>query len=416
MQFFYVKEKVTLKLPHKQKELIPVSTAHLQLNQIPLDRVYCGYIAWECIEAKREKGDHVACLLSEAVMSKIVQGRLLRPHSSGEGLLTQILAIKPETADSPIRFALLNGTGTMLGDTLVGASVLEYVVGHLKERSVHVTVDVFLAWNARPDVTSIWKKTAGVGQVFESSPTVAELLGYDAFWDYSRLLDKTGYGTQHFADFYYNHFGIDSNQVQVTQKLPIVKVFKQSLNDTQKYLGEQLGGQALVWVDPNASTPARSMPEGFFSNLLMELLTLSEIKVATASPIPEQLDAPLTEKLIDLSSWTKGNLDRYLSALSLANAIISVDTLALHVAMGCAKPGVALFALSEPTVRLQYSPQITGLLIPDAQKLPYWNRHKSDENWTKWRRAYELAWDQLDVQLIATIVKQKALMGFSTFQ
>ena len=103
----------------------------------------------------------------------------------------------------------MNGTGTMLGDTVVGASVVLHIYNYLCSKGVNLEIDVYCAWNARPGVEDIWRQTPGIRNVFDSSPTIAKLREYDAYWDYSNLLRMEGYSTEHFGDFYFNHFGVN---------------------------------------------------------------------------------------------------------------------------------------------------------------------------------------------------------------
>lgn len=408
MQFYFVKQDIELVLKHKRKPLRAVPTEFLEKKQAPLDRVYCGNIAWECIAAKRLIGESGVYILQEAEVPAALETKRLEAYTSGRSIKEQLQALRPAAAQGPWRLALVNGTGTMLGDTIVGASVVEHVVNHLRDQGISVTVDVYLAWNARPDVPKIWNKVSGIKTVFESSPTVSELLSYDGFWDYSRLLAMPGFESLHRADFYFGHFGIDPAKVHNRYKLPLVRVNRKPFEQTQLVFKERRKSRPIVWVDPYASTPARSMPTGFFLKLLKQLASGGNLALATAAPLPKSTPEALRRIIIDLSTWTQGDLDRYISALALADVVVCVDTLGLHLAMGCAKPGVALFAVSSPDQLLKYSPQISGRLIPNAMELPYWGRHKGDERWGEWEQAYEEAWNRLNLSDIVKAVERDA--------
>jgi ADP-heptose:LPS heptosyltransferase len=112
--------------------------------------------------------------------------------------------------------------------------------------------------------------------------------------------------------------------------------------------------------------------------------------------IPEGLEDH-HEQILCCDEFTRHAIDRYLALISLADRVMTVDSLALHVAMGLNKQGNAYFSLSPPEIRLRYAPQINGYLIPDAQALPYWGKHKSDEAWSEYSALYEQAWERLEV-------------------
>lgn len=396
MQYFFVKSDVQLTQAHKQKALKAVSSAHIDSRQIPLDRIYCGFIAWEHIHAQQQIGSDMACLIAAEAISPSLLPYRLRSFDEAGDLVGQLVSIRTAKGENaPLKLALINGTGTMLGDTVVGASVFAHVANDLRSKGVNVEIDIYCAWNARPGVEGIWERTPGVGRVFGSSLTVAELRQYDAYWDYLHLLRLEGYGSQHFGDFYFNHFGINPAQVDRQQKLPDIRVSPHEFKKTQDELIRLTGGARLIFIQPEASTKARSMPETFFVRLIKRLSRIDGCKLVMSGALPKALSNFERKQIINLQEFTSNNLDRYLSVIAQSDYVISVDTLALHVAMGCNKPGMGMFSLSEPSIRLKYSPKIEGVLIPDGQSLAYWEKHKSDDQWETHRPAYENAWNQL---------------------
>lgn len=403
MQFFYVKKDATLSLPHKSKALKAPNADQLAANAISVDSVYGGFVAWEIIHAKRLIGDENVVGLSSSQMPKSLNSNQLKSYADEGSLVLQLaerVASNTGDASNPYRIALVNGTGTMLGDTVIGASIVEYVAARLKAQGLHVQIDVVLAWNARPGCEIVWKRVPCVHQVFESSVTVAQLQSYHAYWDFSQLLKLPGYDSKHFADFYLNQFGIDSAETPDKFKLPRVRVAKNAYLETKGLFQEFAGGQPIVLIQAEASNPARSMPETFLLKLLKHLVKHLGSKIVLARELPGGLDADEISHIQSVAAWTKDNLDRYLAVVAAADFVITVDTLALHVAMGCQKPGVGLFSLSKPDARLKYSPQINGILIPEAEKLAYWNKHKSDELWAEQAASYERAWSALKIQQI----------------
>lgn len=398
MQFFFVKKNVVIKQPCKTKCLWAATTKTISQNCVLADRVYCGFIAWEHLHAQEIIGTKNACLIDPKAINPKLLPYCIRSFNDAGNLISQLHPVlKTKQNQFSTRLALINGTGTMLGDTVVGAAVLINVANYLRSRGIAPEIDVYCAWNARPGVEGIWEQVPGIGKVYGSSLTIAELRQYDAFWDYSHLLLMEGYSSEHFGDFYFNHFGIDPTQVEPQLKLPSIRFNKQAFTDTKSKLIRHGEGKRLIFIQPEASTKARSMPEAFLVKLIKQLVRNDGCRLVIAGALPKGLSNFDRRQIINLQDFTKDNLDRYLSVIALSDYVISVDTLALHVAMGCNKPGVGLFALSEPSIRLKYSHQITGVLIPDAQTLPYWGKHKSDEHWEVHQASYETAWNQLSI-------------------
>lgn len=410
MQYFFTKQDVKLELPHKVKEILSPSIDQLTHHQIPTDRIYCGFVAWEIIQTQEKIGkDNVVTIPENQIDSNLLPLKL-QAYSDGGDLTQQLASIvnansKKHTGQHrrQFRIALMNGTGTMLGDTIVGASVIELVAQHLLRLGVSIEIDIVLAWNSRPGGEKVWKRTPNVRQVFESSITVAALNEYDAYWDFSHLLRMSGYSTEHFGDFYFDHFGLDPRKIPDQFKLPIIRVNEREYAATCRFIQNYTIGAITIFLQAEASNPARSMPEDFLVKLIKALIKHLNCKIVLTRDLPKGLTNFENKHLLNAKNWTQNNLDRYISTAVAADAFVSVDTLALHVAMGCKKPGVGLFSLSPPEIRLKYSPQILGILIPNAQKLAYWEKHKSDQRWELAKKDYDMSWDQIE---IATIIKK----------
>lgn len=409
MQFFFVRYDALLSLPHKQKQLKGLTDEEWNQREAPLEKIYCGFIAWEHIQAQGVIGkDNALVLSSNAIRAELLPHRIT-PYASHLNLITQLKSIMAKRQVGELfpglRIALMNGTGTMLGDTVVGSSILERVVGSLQENGIEIIVDVFTAWNARPGVEDLWRRISYIHAVFDSSPTIMELQVYDAYWDFSSLLCLEGYASEHFGDFYLNHFGVNPDTQSHIYKLPKVQINGSFLAEARGCLQEKTGDFKFVFLQSQASTEARSIPDAFLVKLIKRLARIPNIRVLITSPHPKGLTNFERSQIIDLSSWTENNLDRYFALITLSDYVISVDTLALHLAMGAQKPGVGLFSLSDPNIRLKYSPQIEGILILNGEELPYWNKHKHDEQWAHYKPAYESAWDKIDLDVMVEKVK-----------
>lgn len=400
MRYYYVKQGVRLSLPHKTKDILPVAPEALAADQLPFERIYCGYVPWEYIEAQKSIGKDNACMVKPEALESFLPLRIQGFSLAGD-IVTQlqgVLASKGSAKPVRLRCALINGTGTMLGDTVIGASALEHVIRYLQSRGIELDIAVVAAWNARPGVEVLWQKVPGIQQVFDSSITLAQLRQYDFVWDFSDLMLLPGIESMHFGDFYFHYLGMDPGLIDAGVKLPTYRMSRTDFEKTRELLAKVSDGKPLVFFQAEASTFARSVPNDVFASALKELARDKDVKVVITSAFPKGLSNFERSLIINLSAWTQSSLDRYFAAISLCQYVISVDTLSMHIAMAGQKPGLGLFSISEPAIRLKYSPQIEGLLIPNAQELPYWNKHKHDDQWTKHQAAYLAAWEELRLE------------------
>ncbi|MGZ5050779.1 MAG: glycosyltransferase family 9 protein [Methylobacter sp.] len=404
MQFFYVKSNVTLQLPHKRHILEAPSPENLAAQQIPIKNLHCGNIAWEVIHAKETVGEQDAVIQP---MTAEIQ-RLLPPAivawTEGNDLITQLQNIirhrPPEKRHEPIKLALINGVGTMLGDTLVGSTAVEIAARQLTAAIGPIEIHAYAAWNCRPGVENILARSPAISYVQGSSISLDKLCSYDAYWDFSALLRMEGYNTLPLIDFYLKNLGIDPNSIDAAEKLPALRLLNAVVTEAKSLLTEKSKGRKIVLIQGQASTPIRSMPDAFLARLINDVLTQTDACVLLTQPLPEGLSDTQHERLIHFENWCKPSVDHYLASVAMANAIISVDSLAIHAASAVRMPGIVIFTTLPPELRLTYAPQLTGMLIPDARNLSTWGKHKHDDNWPNQQLEYNQAWAKIDTGAI----------------
>lgn len=406
MQYFYVKNHVTLQLPHKRHMLFPPSLDALATLQIPTKNVYCGNIGWEVIHAKQSVGeDGVVILPSTQEIQQLLPPAITR-WSVGNDLVMQLQNImrnRPkEKRHEPIKLALLNGVGTMLGDTLVGSSAVEIAIRRLSETIGTVEVHAILAWNARPGTENILARAPAISYVQGHSITLDNLCGYDAYWDFSSLLRMEGYNSLPLVDFYLNSLGIDPESVDPVEKLPVLRLPTVLVLEAKSILDEMRQGRKVVLIQGLASTPIRSMPETFFAKMIDDVLRETDACVLLTQPLPDGLSNNYPDRIIHLENWCRTSTDHYLASVVAADMIISVDSLAIHAAMATQMPGVVIFTTLSPALRLAYAPQLTGMLIPQASTLSTWGKHKIDDNWPNEQFEYNQAWEAIDRKSIVS--------------
>ncbi len=333
-------------------------------------------------------------------------------RSNSEELMNRLREIiktrKTQSDNRTLRFALVNGFGTMLGDNLVGASAMKHVLDKLESIGEYpIEVDAYLAWNAVPGTEQILDRSGLFCRIEKRSLSLLELKSYDAYWDFSSLLRMEGYDDKNFHDFYLDHLGIDPTEIEEKEKVPKVYICQSRVSETKAYLETRNLSGPTVFLQLNASTDARSIPHESAWKLLQAILEKTSAHLVYCATMSYLTDAKYQNRLINLGGWTANDLDRYFAAIYLADAVISVDTLALHVAIGLNKPGIGLFALSYPNLRLAYAKNIDGFLIPGAENLPYWKKHKSDLNWHSAESLYLESWLRLDLNAVTEVLIKK---------
>ena len=368
----------------------------------PESHIYCGNVFWEMEIIRKSIGDHIV----DEVHGDSIQHLIplnIRPSSPGfelEEQLERAWGRLGRTESSAWRIVLVNGTGTMLGDSLFGASVAAEIVGRLLDKGLYLRFDILLAINAAEQSELIWQRTNGVDKIFRGALSLEKLAGYHAVIDFCQLLKLDGYATEHRFDFYLNHFGISPSSVSAFRKRPRIAVQRRALQEVRAKL-EALRNNVhcrITCLQPDASTPVRSMPDDFLSCLVNELLKDSNRYIVGASSMLRRL--PLHPRIIDCHELTKSSLDHYLALLSVADEIVSVDTLALNVACGLDKYALGFFAQSDHLILSRYWSKLVPILVPQAQSLAFWHRHKADNDWPSAEPSYRKAWSDINLETV----------------
>lgn len=405
---------MTLRLPGRALELRSPSSEQQLNGELPLDCIRCGFVAWELIQARQQlESSDVVEIPPQAELERHLPYKIPRRSNSEELMnrLREIIKTKKTQSDNrTLRFALVNGFGTMLGDNLVGLSAMKLVLEKLVSiGEFPIEVDAYLAWNAVPGTEQILDRSGLFCRIAKRSLSLLELKSYDAYWDFSSLLRMDGYDDKNFHDFYLDHLGIDPTEIEEEKKVPKVDVCQSSISETKTHLETLNLSGPTVFLQINASTDARSVPHESAWKLVQAILEKTSAHLVYCATTSFSTDAKYKNRLINLGGWTANDLDRYFAAIYLADAVISVDTLALHVAIGLNKPGIGLFALSNPGSRLVYAKNIDGFLIPGAENLPYWKKHKSDSNWHSAESLYLESWLRLDVSAVTEVLIKKLM-------
>lgn len=390
---FHVRRRIDIALPDRKRTLLPPSEEELATNRLPAARVYCGAVDWEMISARRAGGDENVVDLGLRAPPRIPLPLRLDGADSAAALAGR----SPPPPGEPWRIALINGVGTMLGDTLVGSSAMAVVLRRLREQlGRDVVVEAQMAWNSRPGTGAIMGRTPGVARVALHSFTLQELNRCHAYWNFSGLLGIPGYENKPLFDFYLRWFGMDPEQVPGSDKRPVVRLPDGLLEQARTMLAQRAAGRRVVLLQAQASNALRSMPAEQLSHLARLFLERTDLAVMVTQNAPTEV-LPDCARVLRMHEWCEGSVDHYTALIGAADALVSVDTFAIHVATALDVPGEVIFTSIEPSLRVAYSPLLRGVLIPHARDLPGWAGHKTDALWPQWEPAYRQAWAALDL-------------------
>ncbi len=281
--------------------------------------------------------------------------------------LAEALASKRLPKDRPTRICLINGGGGGLGDGILFAPALEI----LEERIAKLTLqppelDVYSGFLKR--TSSVLTGIHGV-RVKLLPVSLWEVLQYDVLIDFSGILEDEAFQRLHMTDFVLERMGIDHREVPPERKEPLVRLAPpdHSLIGAAVALARsKAGGRPLVALIHRASAPARTMPDEKAAKIVT-LLHDNGYMPVIIMPSPRDSQDFLTgnglgELALDLSPFSNSFRD-FMYLLSLMDAIVSVDTSAVHIGAGLRKPTVGIFNAIGKDLRIKYSPSARGIQV-----------------------------------------------------
>lgn len=271
--------------------------------------------------------------------------------------------------NSPVKVAIINGFGFGIGDTIVGLTALREAKRVFHKHGIsEVKFDIYLRNKASAGLRSIIKKDKDIRHIFPLPITLPLLLSYDAFWDFSGLIERPGFDELPMVDFYLQTMGISPDSVLPERKVNKINN-KIKTNSRLARLLSGIDGKILLF-HPKSSTPLRDMPDRHINRFLKELLTETSYTVITTVPIRFH-----HKRFLDLSKYSK-TFDIFLSIISRADRIITVDTCVYHISNACNIPTVVLFTTIPPELRIKYYPQVKGMLLSGAENTSLFKEHK----------------------------------------
>ncbi len=263
------------------------------------------------------------------------------------------------------RVALFNGGGGGLGDGIMFSAALEVLAGKLRKTICNdVVLDVFSFFPSR--TRAVLRGIPHV-QVKALPVSIADYVQYDAQVDFSSMLHSPTFKTSHMTDFVLERMGISPDAVPSRDKEPVLRLARKQNPIVTVALDRarrQSGKRKLVAVI-FSSARIRTLPD-FKAVELFQLLVPEYQPVLIMPPHRDSRlflqENNLMGSVIDLSPVSTGFVE-YLSLLSGMDAVISVDTSAVHIGGALRLPTVGIFNSINKDNRICYSPTVVGIQL-----------------------------------------------------
>ena len=322
------------------------------------------------------------------VSVKLLSDHLQR-HDEPDTLKAQLGILRERRpTQNHFRLAVVSAFGTNLGDCLIGMSAMRSVAKIIEAYLPSFSIDFLMGTDTNPTNIDIVSHAPWVGYNMVTSPTLLEFAKYDAYFDFTGLLALPKFSEMVINDWYLWWAGLDPASVDPLSKRNILNMRYSDWRTVNEHVGK-IAGQKILF-NPFASVPLRSMPAKRAEKLLQKLLdVMPESQFVIDRPLKVEHD-----RVHDLSQVINSP-GKFGALCAQMDAVISVDTFALHVADAASVPTVGLFSTLDASSYCYY-PHLVGVVIPDAKQLPAWGKVKiSQEDWEKWQKQYDMAWGKL---------------------
>ncbi|QEI06934.1 glycosyltransferase family 9 protein [Pigmentiphaga aceris] len=287
------------------------------------------------------------------------------------------------------RIALVNGFGGNLGDTMLGATAWRSVWPQLRDALGSVAVDALLGPGMPVAVAELIAHEDGIEQVSFLGPTLQQFARYDAYFDFTDLIDLPRYFDMAAVDWSCWWMGLDPTTIPATDKRNRLQLPDEAWQWARQRLAALPAPRVLfAW---QASMPLRSMPEDSARRFVQALL-------AAAPHLTLLTDRPLGlvhPRMYDLGAEAD-SAEKMMALTAQADGLITVDSLAQHVADAAGVPTVMLLA-TLPHGRFPYYPAMRIVTPPGMEHLPGWGKVKvAEADWASMQGSYTQAWDAVD--------------------
>ncbi|MBI5558979.1 MAG: glycosyltransferase family 9 protein [Deltaproteobacteria bacterium] len=264
-----------------------------------------------------------------------------------------------------LKVCLMNGGGGGLGDGIMFGSALEILTGKLLAQVCgNVVLDVY---SSLPTRTHAVLRGIPSVRVKALPITIWDYLQYDAQVDCSGMLQDVKFQTAHMTDFVLDRMGMDPGTISDEEKEPVLRLAGRrnpTITVALAQVRKQAQGRRMVAVI-FSSARVRTMPDPQAASLIRFLSETCQPVVIMPPHCHSGLfleQYNLADSVIDLSMVSRG-FSEYMSLLAGMDAIVSVDTSAVHIGGALRKPTVGIFNSINKLYRIRYSPTVVGIQL-----------------------------------------------------
>lgn len=322
-------------------------------------------------------------------------------HQQAQVLPDQLALVKAQKPHKQhFRFAIVNGFGGNLGDCLIGNTAFRHVLQLLKQQFSSFACDVLFGPGTSAATEDILMHDSGMQRIHYQALTVAEFSQYDAYFDFTGLINMPKYDDMPTVDWVLWWCGLDPRGVSAEQKRNRGTISWQAWNAVVQLLKDKPGKK--IFFNPKASVPLRSMHESVAVEFVKGLL-------ASDGSIKVVVDRPLAIKHKRVINFAEeiDSPEKFKALIGQMDGVITVNSFASHVADMCSVPCVHLCSCI-PAEIYPYYPFSVMINPPGYEALPAFKKVKVSSNeWEEMSAAYEALWAQLDAGQIAKQLSEK---------
>jgi hypothetical protein len=257
------------------------------------------------------------------------------------------------------RIHVVNAMGVVLGDSIVGLSVLRW----LRDAQPHLELTLYRPATSPDYVEHLYRLAAGiVGEIRQLPWPVAAIPAGEPIVDIGNIVYWPRFSTQPMIDVFCEAMGLDPAQVPAS-----AKTNRWLAELALPALPEAWRARPYVLFSPAASTPIRRIPRAFWHRWIDRLWDAYGLPVLGFVDIDHPRFVDLRDQAPDTSN--------FLMWIKHAQAMVTADSAAVHAAAGFDIPTTAIFTTIDPVLRVRDYPRCTpvDLAIEELRGL-----HSSD--------------------------------------
>lgn len=250
--------------------------------------------------------------------------------------------------DGANRVHIINGMGVTLGDSIVGLTALAAI----KHRHPDVSFAIYRPSRTPLFVKALYHLAAPLfGRVVELPISLDALPADEPKVDIGNHLFWPNFSTMPMIDFFLWALGLDPSDIASHEKR---NAWLQRL--VLPELAQGWEKRPYVLLAPTASTPVRSIPSRYLTEIVSRLWAEFGLPVVGFFPI-------VHERYINVSSWS-GSTASFLAWVRNAKLLVTSDSSALHVAAGFDVPTAAFFTTIPSKLRARDYPKCAAIDLP----------------------------------------------------